>query len=466
MKNGVADTNLETNLDAKNPIHNTQPEESIDKEKVKEEAMIKLKDNIKTNLEKYGQLIEESDFTELLPESYKKLLQDMAPYVPISDKNGENEENDEEETANLQPVKMSNQNCYFGSWNEEGEMSGKGKYYIASDNILVDGIWKKGKLITGRIILPDGVYEGQVKDNIFNGQGKMTYNETGIVYEGEWSDNKKHGNGKMTWADGSKYEGEFHEDSFNGQGKFEWANGYKYIGYFRDGVFEGQGKLQSPTGSYYEGEFKGGKYHGTGKFIWKNEVNDDGQNQQNFQELDGMLQEAVGAPERFEQKYEGNYQFGKRQGKGIFYFTPNGDETLQCEWNEGIPHGKGEYKSQDRDLIALWRNGEIVEIIKDGKKGISASVNVFGNNMDNDNLGGNNVAQSMMPGTNNLSTKNDTSKLIKDRLVKECIDYSKLLYLAIIPEDLGVNVAVGEQMVPDGSMNSLFDSVFGNTQQE
>jgi len=62
----------------------------------------------------------------------------------------------------------------------------------------------QGRFITH---LADGrVYEGNYKNGVPNGYGKMTWSD-GDVYEGNWKNNYQDGYGKMTWSDGDVYEG-------------------------------------------------------------------------------------------------------------------------------------------------------------------------------------------------------------------------------------------------------------------
>ena len=49
-------------------------------------------------------------------------------------------------------------------------------------------------------------YEGEWKDGVPNGNGKMTY-ASGGIYIGNWLSGNKHGEGKMTYANGDCYEG-------------------------------------------------------------------------------------------------------------------------------------------------------------------------------------------------------------------------------------------------------------------
>ena len=51
-----------------------------------------------------------------------------------------------------------------------------------------------------------GLYEGSIKNEQREGQGKMTY-EQGAVYEGAWMNDRREGQGKMSYANGNIYVG-------------------------------------------------------------------------------------------------------------------------------------------------------------------------------------------------------------------------------------------------------------------
>ncbi len=74
---------------------------------------------------------------------------------------------------------------------------------------------------------------------VIEGFGKTKFPE-GKTYEGQWKNNLPHGNGKMTWKNG---------DSFEGRNK-------KYkIGMFVQEQIKGEGKFWKKTGEYFEGKF-------------------------------------------------------------------------------------------------------------------------------------------------------------------------------------------------------------------
>lgn len=340
----------------------------------------------------YGDKISENDFKQILPEQYVKYIE-TNPYQSMIEQNDQGK--NEEDTVDLEPMKMQNGNFYWGKWNQDGEMSGEGKYYLADDQVLVEGNWINGILKKGRIQFQDGVYEGDIEENLFNGQGKIIYN-SGITYEGDWVQGKKEGNGTMIWPDNSKYQGDFKQDIIHGYGTFEWDNGYSYVGYFSNGLFDGEGKLQGNNGSVYEGEFKMGKYEGSGCFTW-NKMEDDSGNKHST-------------------RYRGQYHDGKRHGNGTYWFDEQ--RIYDGEWMEGNPHGKGVVEIPDMRIYAIWRNGEVVQKIKEER------VNSFS------------VTDSMINEAPNLNFKTPIENL----------DLKMCKYLAVTPEQLGINIAQGENL--------------------
>lgn len=72
---------------------------------------------------------------------------------------------------------------------------------------------------------------------------------------------------KLTFPDGSIYEGEMKDDMLNGQGTIKFANGNKYVGGFKDSKYDGKGTLTFMDGLIYTGEWKDGKRHGVGMFV-------------------------------------------------------------------------------------------------------------------------------------------------------------------------------------------------------
>ena len=77
------------------------------------------------------------------------------------------------------------------------------------------------------------VYEGEIKNNLMNGQGTWT-SADGDQYVGEWKAGNKHGHGTYTFASGTQYVGEFEDGNFHGQGTFTSADGDQYVGEFKN----------------------------------------------------------------------------------------------------------------------------------------------------------------------------------------------------------------------------------------
>jgi len=120
-------------------------------------------------------------------------------------------------------------------------------------------------------IYPDGVYEGDLKNDKREGYGKMTYND-GDVYEGQWKYDKMNGQGKMTYSEGGMYEGEWEDNGKYGKGKMIYPyNRGVYEGEWAGEDRHGHGKMIYPNGKVYEGEWEddeqvdhrgGGNHHG------------------------------------------------------------------------------------------------------------------------------------------------------------------------------------------------------------
>ncbi|MDP6464003.1 MAG: hypothetical protein QGH65_08865 [SAR324 cluster bacterium] len=60
--------------------------------------------------------------------------------------------------------------------------------------------------------------------------------KTDLKYEGEISNEVPNGQGTLTYPDGQKYEGEWKDGEWNGQGIFTISDGTKYVGEFKDGT--------------------------------------------------------------------------------------------------------------------------------------------------------------------------------------------------------------------------------------
>jgi hypothetical protein len=92
-----------------------------------------------------------------------------------------------------------------------------------------------------------------------------------IQYIGNIIDGKKEGKGKLIYPDGTYYEGNFKNDLYEGEGIYEWPEeGRKYKGEFHCGNIEGNGETQYNDGSLYKGKYIGGIKQGEGSYTWNN----------------------------------------------------------------------------------------------------------------------------------------------------------------------------------------------------
>ena len=104
----------------------------------------------------------------------------------------------------------------------------------------------------------------------------------GDVYDGEWKDGMRHGKGRMTYSDGDIYDGEWMEDKGHGQCTYIRHDGHKYVGGWgengscgqgtRSGIWDGSnliqgsGVLRYDDGSWYDGEIRSNLRHGKGVY--------------------------------------------------------------------------------------------------------------------------------------------------------------------------------------------------------
>jgi hypothetical protein len=87
-------------------------------------------------------------------------------------------------------------------------------------------------------------YVGQMKNQKFDGEGTLYYNDTGDLYKGNFKDGMKHGLGELQFYSGDKYIGEFFQDQQHGKGKYISNNGYIYNGNFSFGTLLGDGEIR------------------------------------------------------------------------------------------------------------------------------------------------------------------------------------------------------------------------------
>ncbi|MDO4557018.1 MAG: hypothetical protein Q4B70_18055 [Lachnospiraceae bacterium] len=109
----------------------------------------------------------------------------------------------------------------------------------------------------------EGVYTGEVKEELPNGEGKfITENEEGVewYYEGSWVNGQMEGTGCQVWDElGQKHEGNYKDSHYEGKGKWYENDVLIYEGNFVNDLYDGKGKLLNANGdTVYEGKFKAG----------------------------------------------------------------------------------------------------------------------------------------------------------------------------------------------------------------
>jgi len=157
---------------------------------------------------------------------------------------------------------------YFGEV-KNGVRNGKGIYY-GKDGTIVYGEWINSRMNgQGGWLTTALEYEGQFKDNVFEGKGRIRYPD-GTVYEEDFKDGKISGKYTNPSLDGSVYEGELKDGKKCGKGVWKSSTGEVYEGEFKDDKFEGKGTMKYANGDVYEGEWKNGKREGKGSMVFVN----------------------------------------------------------------------------------------------------------------------------------------------------------------------------------------------------
>jgi hypothetical protein len=219
----------------------------------------------------------------------------------------------------------------------------------------VDIIWKSieagqftsGKL-NGRGIVrygAYGVYEGEFKNGMRNGVGKMIYIDPGHAitwfpetegeYSGEWKDDMRHGKGIMVWVTGLKYSGHFKKDRRSGVvGTMYFLSGDIYEGEWQDELMHGKGKYRTPDRKIYRGKFLNGDFGGEGVLVFPSGEKYEGEVKKMIPCGKGKMYYNNG------NRYFGYLEKGIREGQGVMEYK-NGDR-YSGEWASDLREGYGE----------------------------------------------------------------------------------------------------------------------------
>lgn len=116
----------------------------------------------------------------------------------------------------------------------------------------------------GKFIYSDGgVYEGQFKNGVWDGEGTVKW-PSGSSYKGGFYSGKKHGIGLYRYNTGDLFEGEYSYGNML-KGTYVFPNGDKYVGEFKNSSFNGKGIYYYKNGDKLECEFINGLAHGKGR---------------------------------------------------------------------------------------------------------------------------------------------------------------------------------------------------------
>lgn len=131
-------------------------------------------------------------------------------------------------------------NYYIGKF-VHGEQTGKGKIVDKNNEILFNGIFSKGNIVSGngRFELDDGdIYKGEINDGKFTGKGEL-YRGNNLLFKGIFKDNRPmEGFGRIEFTDGSYYIGEVKYFQPHGKGtKYGRYNDVINSGFFFIGEY-------------------------------------------------------------------------------------------------------------------------------------------------------------------------------------------------------------------------------------
>lgn len=308
---------------------------------------------------------------------------------------------------------------YEGFW-ELDALDGIGK--LSSENgSVVEGVWSKGTLRSGKLTFSGGVYSGFMNNYGFNGLGTFV-SKNGEIKKGNWLIGKLEGQGEHSYPDGTKLIGTFKNDLLEGDctiinsqftyigavskskpmgsGVMKFTDGRTYTGEFQNGAIDGKGIFESPTGKLI-GEFVQGKLSGHGekhhkdlyKYIgefYDSTMHGQGELSFNFSNVQGTYKgffklnqfrgygeiEMLTEDKKFNiistwnafkmignTEIKGNdYVFRGRFVQGVPYYLAsiwfdNGG-SFTGEWEMQKPHGKGEMKDCNGDFVScLFQDG-------------------------------------------------------------------------------------------------------------
>jgi len=197
---------------------------------------------------------------------------------------------------------------------------------------------------SGLFHLPGGTkYDGDVKDGLWHGRGKLYNTRKGELYDGEWGNGKRSGQGLRVWPSGERYDGAWKNDLWHGEGRLNSPNGDVYNGQWVECRREGWGTLCLANGDLYEGRFASDLYDGFGTL---STVSD-----KYVGEWEGGLRHGLGCLTSAEGTFEGQFVRDRKHGRGVL--TLSGAAAIyEGTWANGELTGVGVYHTEAGESYA------------------------------------------------------------------------------------------------------------------
>jgi hypothetical protein len=128
---------------------------------------------------------------------------------------------------------------------------------------IFEGQFKGGKKVSGKMIKENLVYEGDFKNDMAHGMGKITFADSSW-YRGDFAFSQPDGVGEYHLASGDVYKGEMKAGNFHGEGMRMNADQTEYfLGMFvEDDFVSGVHSIQNQL--YEAGSFRNKELHGYG----------------------------------------------------------------------------------------------------------------------------------------------------------------------------------------------------------
>jgi hypothetical protein len=119
--------------------------------------------------------------------------------------------------------------------------------------------------------------------------GTIIKYDNGDVYDGDLKDNMMNGKGKMTYVSGDIYTGEFKDNMMNGKGIYKYKDGRVFVGNFKDDKKEGPGRMIDSFGrALHAGHWKDGKLDTLGDTLMDERLNRWSMSRENKKERPGV----------------------------------------------------------------------------------------------------------------------------------------------------------------------------------